>query len=205
MPRQQPRGRDLIRKSTKVVSPPDDSDLTVFAVALAFALGGLVFAFSPLLLNLEPASLASDFLLSAALALLLWAVLSVITEFGKFSDIFQHEGWIDLFTTLLLALPPMILFGLLFIFETPSWVELALTATALALCLPVCLGVGATLDAFLIRPHLRPRPSRAERRTGTPQTPSAVGILGAIAAFVTWSLSNVASFLTIVEQLLSGN
>lgn len=205
MPRRQPRGRDLIRRPAQTVTPSADSELTIFAITLAFALGGVVFAFSPLLLNLAPASLASDALLSTALALLLWAILSVIGEFGKFGGIFRHEGWTDLFTTLVLALPSTVLLGLVFVLEVSPWIEMALTATALLLCLPVCLGIGATLDAFLIRPRLSPDLSKAKRRApGAARPPSTIGILGAIATLITWCLSNVASFLTIVEQLFPG-
>lgn len=205
MARRQPRGRNLIRRPAQTVKPSGDSDLSIFAITLAFALGGAVFAFSPLLLNLAPASTASDALLSVALALLLWAILSVIDELGKIGGIFRHEGWADLFTTLVLALPPAVLFGLALVLEIPPWIETTVIATALLLCLPVCLGLGATLDAFFIRPRLRPAPTKMERRALEAARPPIMGVLGAVAALITWCLSNVASFLTIVEQLFPGN
>lgn len=190
----------MIRRSAQVVQPSEGSDLTIFAVALALGLAGMLFAFSPLFLDLTPSSLASDLLLSLALALFLWGVLCAVSEYKEFGKVFQHEGWQDLFITLLLSLPPAVLFGLVSVLRLPSWLELFVSATALLLSLPVCLGIGATLDAFLIKPRLRP----ARKRATAPQGPSVAGILGATAALITWGLSNVASLLTITEQLFPG-
>lgn len=185
------------------MQPSEGSDLTTFAVVLALALSGAVFAFSPRLLNLAPASIASDFLIAMALALLLWAVLGALDEVKTFGGVFQYEGWLDLVATLLLALPPVLLFGLAYVLALPSWAEMGIAGAGLLLCLPVCLGIGATLDAFLIRPRLRSGPPKAARKNATPR-PGAMGLVGAVAALITFIVSNVANALTIVEQLFSG-
>lgn len=205
MAKRKQQGPDLIRQAEQPVEFVQNDELSTFGVVLAMALCGVVFAFSPLALALPNASFGSDFLLSCALSLMLWAIGIFVSELNELRRFFQHEGWSDLFATLALTLLPSIPFSLFLALSLPSWAERALIGTTLLLCLPVCLGVGATVDAFFIRPHLRPKPSRAERR-GSPssQAPSVGGMLLAFAALITWGLSNMASFLTILDQLFPG-
>lgn len=206
MAKRKQRGPDLIRQPEQHGEVVQNDELSTFGVVLAIALCGVVFAFAPLALTLPSASIGSDFLLSCALSLMLWAIGIFVSELSELRRFFQHEGWSDLFVTLALALLPSVPFSLFLALDFPSWTERALTGATLLLCLPVCLGVGATVDAFFIRPHLRPKPSRAERRgSSSPQAPSVGGMLLAFAALITWGLSNMASFLTILDQLFPGD
>src|SRR5215210_7575811 len=136
---------------------------------------------------------------------MLWAIGIFVSKLNELRRFFQHEGWSDLFATLALALLPSIPFILFLAMDFPSWAERALMGVTLVLCLPVCLGVGATVDAFFIRPHLRPKPSRAERRgSSSPQDPSVGGMLLAFATLITWGLSNMVRKLAILDQLFPG-
>lgn len=91
MPERQRKGRDLIRKSAQAVEPAADGDLSGFAIVLTFALSSLVFAFSPSYLNLARSSVASDSLLSIALALLLWAIVGLLTRSKRLAKCFSMK------------------------------------------------------------------------------------------------------------------
>lgn len=177
-----------------------------FGVVLAIALSGSVFAFAPTFLRLAPASYASDGLLSVALALLVLACLGLVTELIDHSSVFQEEAWTDLGVTAVLTLPPAVPFAIAIALELPAWAELLVKSIALLFCLPLALGIGATLDSFFIKPRLGPPPSRAERRSaGTTQATQASGIPGAIVALITWTLANLANLLTVTQQLFPTN
>jgi hypothetical protein len=171
------------------------------------ALAGAVFAVAPSFLGVPSASLLSDFLISVALALLLWAVVGFASELGEFRRAFDQEGWENLLITTVLAVLPAIPFALTVILQAPGWLESALKVLGLTLCLPLALGVAATLDSFFIKPRLRPGPSRSKRRSGSaPQSRSTPGaIIGGIAALVAWILANVANLLVVLDQLFSGS
>lgn len=171
------------------------------------ALAGAVFAVAPSFLGIDSASLLSDFLISVALALLFWAVVGFASELGEFSRAFEQEGWENLLITTVLAILPAIPFALMVILQATGWLEAVLKVLALALCLPLTLGVAATLDSFFIKPRLRPAPSRSERRSGNaPQSRSTPGaIIGGVAALVAWILANLANLLVVLDQLFSGS
>lgn len=202
----EPRGRGLIRTSQQAVRPAPDGGISSFGVVLAIALSGTVFGAAPSLLGLPPASVPSDLLISVALALLFWAVVDFAVEIGEFGRAFEQEGWENLLITAVLAIPPAIPFALAVVLEAAGWLESALKALGLALCLPLALVVAATVDSFFIKPRLRPAPSRTERRAAAAQqTRSAPGaVVGGIAALVAWVLSNLANLLVVTDQLFSG-
>lgn len=201
-----PGGRGLIRRSQQAVRPAPDGDISSFGVVLAIALSGTVFGVAPSFLGLPPASVASDLLISVALALLFWAVVGFAVEIGEFGRAFEQEGWEDLLVTAALTIPPAVPFALAGVLDAAGWIEASLKSLALALCLPLALGVAATVDSFFIKPRLRPAPSRAERRAqGAQQTRPAPGaVVGGIAALVAWVLSNLANLLVVLDQLFSG-
>lgn len=174
-------------------------------MVLAIALAGTVFAFAPSYLHLPPASVSSDLLISVALALLFWAIVGFASEIGEFGRAFEQEGWDNLLITAVLAILPALPFALVVAIDAPGWLESVLRILALALCLPLALGVAATLDSFFIKPRLRPAPSRSERRSGgASQSRSAPGaVIGGIAALVAWALSNLANLLVVLDQLFS--
>ncbi len=205
--RRQPKGRELIRGATKGVYEPQGSSLSGFAVVLAIALGGVIFAIAPRSLGLAPASIASDLLLSFAISLWFFGLVGLLIEVGELKAllVINQAGWRNFSITAILAAPIVAIYLGLRIFELPTLLETIFTGIALVLCFPVALGIAASLDEFYIKPRLgriRSRAAKRRREQGSEQDRSDE-ILGSIVAVATWLLATVANLIAILDQLLS--
>lgn len=151
----QPKGKELIRAAQQRGQAAYDigETPTGLGVALGMALIGIVIALSPSYLEMTPASIFADAILSIAIAFWFWSTAGFIIELSdlrKFMSGINEEGWENLLDAFLLLIPAGTVYVALRIFEWLTWVELPLKSLSLLLFILGVVFLAVALDSFFI-------------------------------------------------------
>lgn len=199
----QPKGRERIRGVERVQTIYAASgEISGIGVALALALVGVVLAWSTWIFELASESIASDAVLSFAIAFWFWGLLGLIIEFGevrKFASGFNQEGWENLLITSAFLIPAGALLCGAWFSDLPVWLDLSFKFLAVVLGTVGALCVAATVDAFFIKPRINGQ-LKGQRAGSAPRDRA---VLGSIGAFITWLLANTVNLLLIIDRLFS--